>query len=657
MILVWVSIRSQSSRSVAKSRVRERAALLLRLRQIWIEEVLNASLYQEARIRLSLKVSLDEPHPWGVRVSTNRGEVLRAGQEAITDLFSRQLAEQIIVLGGPGAGKTTMLLELLQGLIKRAEDSADERFPILLNLSAWLPKFSKLEQWIAHEASVRYQVSSDFISDSLASGEAILLLDGLDELAQHNREKCIEAINTFRIRHGEAGIAICCRSKDYEQLETKLRTYGSVEIQPLTMAQVESYLRRHGRQHALETLQQDLELKRLVRTPLLLSILMLAYQDRSTADVEAPNALARLVTRYVQVMLEQRGRTPDQRSRLVTQLSYIARATTASKQTVFDFDSFDTDWVYPYHSTIRARVACALIASPVALLAWMWAYDGILAAIAVIIACICMAIPNENQIDSGWLTFSAGRRIIGDHATVEPNPLKELGLSLAAIAIEQPASIIVGLPLGTMAGFLFGWSTTSGIAFGVASFASVWITCGICLMTWHVAEPDRVPARKREIPGPQAVAVRFRGLIFVHVGATLTFLVAYIIVYLGIQWSGYGTYANEKATTFAVVVSLLSAWYIFVAFGELASVEQSIIRSILAKKRVLFKPLRPWLDHACECLLLRKVGESYAFPHLVLRDFFASIWSDTGVPQERIEELLQLSNTTSVATNSFQSKA
>jgi len=47
------------------------------------------------------------------------------------------LGGSMLILGNPGAGKTTCLLELGRELVKRAERNIDHSIPIILNLSTW----------------------------------------------------------------------------------------------------------------------------------------------------------------------------------------------------------------------------------------------------------------------------------------------------------------------------------------------------------------------------------------------------------------------------------------------------------------------------------------------------------------------------------------
>jgi predicted NACHT family NTPase len=60
--------------------------------------------------------------------------------------------ELLLILGEPGGGKTTVLLDLARTLLDRAKSDIRERVPIVLNLSSWKKK-QPLVEWISNELS------------------------------------------------------------------------------------------------------------------------------------------------------------------------------------------------------------------------------------------------------------------------------------------------------------------------------------------------------------------------------------------------------------------------------------------------------------------------------------------------------------------------
>src|SRR5439155_4953842 len=113
------------------------------------------------------------------------------------------------------------------------------------------------------------------------------LLDGLDEVALPNRAGCVEAINAYRKEHGLLPTVVCSRSADYLALMERIQLHNAVVVQPLTKEQIDSYLSSMGKQVSAVrvALYNDLDLQELLSTPLMLSILTLAYHGKSVDDL------------------------------------------------------------------------------------------------------------------------------------------------------------------------------------------------------------------------------------------------------------------------------------------------------------------------------------------------------------------------------------
>jgi hypothetical protein len=192
-----------------------REKLLERLRKTWISGVLERSLYHEARVELVLKEVKDQKHetlPPGTRVIQKFDELGQGGT--------------MLILGEPGSGKTTTLLELARDLLERAEQDVDVPLPVVLHLAAWnrrdckkysclrfgrsQPEPQKIENWVVeelHNSPViedltgkdrHYEIDRKVARYWLREQRLVLLLDGLDEVAPEQRQDCVKAIREFR---------------------------------------------------------------------------------------------------------------------------------------------------------------------------------------------------------------------------------------------------------------------------------------------------------------------------------------------------------------------------------------------------------------------------------------------------------------------------
>jgi predicted NACHT family NTPase len=249
----------------------------------------------------------------------------------------------LLVLGEPGAGKTTTLLELARDLIARARRGAHELAPVVLALSTWTGGQRDLSDWIVTELGLRYQVPKKVARTWLEDARLVLLLDGLDEVSEGSRTACVEAINAFSEKHQPPGLAVTCRVVEYEALAVKLRLRAAICLQPLTTEQVERYFAAAGA--GLDPLRQamrnDAGLRELARTPLMLSVMTMAWREAPTPEARGSGAKSieehrrQLFDAYVQAALNRRGKIAGKYSATdtVRWLAWLANRMTEHGQT------------------------------------------------------------------------------------------------------------------------------------------------------------------------------------------------------------------------------------------------------------------------------------------------------------------------------------
>jgi DNA polymerase III delta prime subunit len=228
-------------------------------------------------------------HPWAALVELPGRETAPLPLEkTIAEVFEES-GRTLLILGGPGSGKTITLLELARDLLARAEADPAQAIPVVLNLSSWGERSPSFSDWVVSELSAKYQIPQKIGRDWLEHNEVLPLLDGLDELPRARQDDCVAAINRYAEDHGLSGIAVCSRIEDYEALEVRLKMSAAVYLQPLTPDQVRAYLDTAGEQLAglKNALAHDPALLGLAQTPLMLNTMALAYRD---ADPETLGA-------------------------------------------------------------------------------------------------------------------------------------------------------------------------------------------------------------------------------------------------------------------------------------------------------------------------------------------------------------------------------
>jgi hypothetical protein len=233
-------------------------------------------------------------------------------------------------------------LKLAEDLIIRTVPDLRQQIPVVFNLSSWARKPQTVEKWLVQELLEKYQVSKALGETWVKSEALILLLDGLDEVQADQRNTCVQALNLFMQNHGTTEVVVCCRIRDYQALKDRLTLRSAICIQPLTLKQVNNYFARAGKQlSALKiVLPLDKVLQELATSPLMLSIMSLAYQDftpeQLTLGGKSEDYRKRLFETYVDRMFQRRG-TTQQYSREETQqwLIRLAQWMKIAAQTIF----------------------------------------------------------------------------------------------------------------------------------------------------------------------------------------------------------------------------------------------------------------------------------------------------------------------------------
>lgn len=331
--------------------------LLSKVREFWVEGVLQRSVHGEALIDLKKETDTEAvEHPWErvVDVSGGGARVLPP-EMPMADVFETH-GRALLILGEPGAGKTMTLLELARVLLDQAEQDPLQPIPVVFNLSSWADPKRPLGDWMIQELNKKYQVSEKVGCRWLRTQWLLPLFDGLDEVRAEHRAACVEAINTFVEEYGVPGLAVCSRLSDYAALRpVRLRLNGAIRLQPLDPAQVEAYVARSGAALAglSAALAEDPVLREMAETPLMLDVMTVAYRDApaealASGGLDTPEARRHhLFEAYIDRMFRHKGRGKEAYSReqVLVWLTWLARGMQAHSQTVFLIEQLQPSWL------------------------------------------------------------------------------------------------------------------------------------------------------------------------------------------------------------------------------------------------------------------------------------------------------------------------
>jgi len=248
-------------------------------------------------------------------------------QEALQFALNKKY-DGVVILGQPGAGKTTLAKYfLLCFAANKAEKNlqlAQKFLPILIFLRDVDPEKSCVENILAALQKHRLGLDDKFFLPYLQKGEAILLLDGLDEVpTEEKRRQVSQWIHQqAHLAFPRCPIMVTSRFSGYRGGAVLPGYYLRLEIQDYALEQVKQFLenwltavethvhedsrywRNEAKQKA-EDLYRRLEttpaLRELAVNPLMLQIIALVHRDRGTL----PERRIELYKECTDVLLER----------------------------------------------------------------------------------------------------------------------------------------------------------------------------------------------------------------------------------------------------------------------------------------------------------------------------------------------------------------
>ncbi len=225
---------------------------------------------------------------------------------------------KLLVLGKPGAGKTTFLKSLAVKCIQPEE----EFFADLVPLFVTLPEFAKMAHktswdlfdYLASELAKQSNRCDANAKEILVQGRSLVLLDGLDEVPPEDIEYVIDAVRDFGYRNNR--LVITCRTQSQKELEG----FKDVEVADFTPKQVARFVENwfnivdSGTQASLAPqLQKQLlaienkTIAELTVTPVLLNLICAVFRDEQG---NLPKKRFQLYEKGMRHLLERLKRMP-----------------------------------------------------------------------------------------------------------------------------------------------------------------------------------------------------------------------------------------------------------------------------------------------------------------------------------------------------------
>ena len=220
--------------------------------------------------------------------------------------------QYLMVLGSPGAGKSTFLrqigLEALKGKNGKYQHSL---IPIFLELKKFNDEEINITNLIAEEFNYcGFPEWENFTQKSLQKGNLLILFDGLDEVPTANLNQVITAIENFVDKYDQNRFIASCRVAAYK---SSFRRFRDVVMADFDDGQIEQFInnwfnneedkKAKVAEKCWQLLQEDRNkaARELAKTPLLLTFLCLSYNKLQSFP---PNR-SELYSKALRILLEE----------------------------------------------------------------------------------------------------------------------------------------------------------------------------------------------------------------------------------------------------------------------------------------------------------------------------------------------------------------
>lgn len=256
--------------------------------------------------------------------------------ERVPGLDAVDQCQKMVVLGKPGAGKTTFLKRIA------TQCNLGTFHPGLVPIFVPLKQFAETKGHPALFDDIANQWAECKVKDSaskaerlLYEGRALVLLDGLDEVSKEDSSRVIEGIRRFSERFYNNFYVLTCRISTHE---FKLEPFTELEIADFDDQQIAVFVTKwfelknpERTESFLRKLKESPRIRELATNPLLLTLLCLGFEEagyfsdsRAGLYKEGLNVLLKSwdAKRGIDRDFVYQQLTPDRKEDLLSQLAY-----------------------------------------------------------------------------------------------------------------------------------------------------------------------------------------------------------------------------------------------------------------------------------------------------------------------------------------------
>lgn len=278
-----------------------------------------------------------------------------------TDVVKEE--EKLIVLGKPGAGKTTFLKYLtIQAATNSLYKDDDYKIPVFIGLKEWSDQKITLMDFIVKKFDVcNFPDAKPFIERVLANGKCLLLLDGFDEVSSAEEDRVVREINDFVDKYSDNRFVLSCRTAGYHYC---FEQFTEVEMANFNQNQIKVFVQQwFGKdkdlaEKCLQEINTNPSIKDLATTPLLLTLLCLNFR----ATMSFPPNRAVVYKKAIELLLDtwDSSRKIDRGKRFAEIVAIYKDLYVARKEMMFSviaIKTFQADEYFIHQQKLETYIA------------------------------------------------------------------------------------------------------------------------------------------------------------------------------------------------------------------------------------------------------------------------------------------------------------
>ncbi|MEZ2390618.1 NACHT domain-containing NTPase [bacterium RCC_150] len=217
-------------------------------------------------------------------------DFIDVSSESVEDsggLVSSGIPFRVLLMGSPGAGKSTFVKFLTAGLA-----NPQLRSPTLPSVVIKCREYAREGFSGSLVSFASKQLTADLrpVSDSaleglLLTGKIAVIFDGLDEITDlPRRQDIVKRIHRFTSQFPTTSVLVTTREVGYNSAALSTKVFRGVRLQEFSLEQIEEYCQRwfakNSKDHLVEHFVAESEaVSDLRANPLLLSLLCILYRD------------------------------------------------------------------------------------------------------------------------------------------------------------------------------------------------------------------------------------------------------------------------------------------------------------------------------------------------------------------------------------------